>query len=409
MSWLDKVQNKMIITTGDGLKWQPNWIAGKIKQEYNVSVFDFPNVRGSFVDRRMPRGLQYELVIYFQGEMNIETQNDFLKSAENTKYWTLEHPLYDIIYVQPIGLEVDNTGFNVSKITIQLIETITDVNPKLEEIIEDDLNLKVIELLESITTQNLAVSDISNIKDTNLDIYNSVLPDVENPVDSSTLLDKLHDANNALNNAIADVNTAMQKTLNFVNTPSMFIQSVKSKINILKANYEKLKSTLKGGYSTLVDMPNSLKNMFENMGLGILTGLAIGSTLPQSEDYKNRTDVAEVIDILLDIYSDYLENMDNLQVGNGNNPTDFIANSNNASALNEIMFFAIGNLYIISLAARQERTFYTQEDTDFISLTHQLYGLKSDDSTIDELINNNNLGLNGILNIKKDTPITYYV
>jgi hypothetical protein len=69
----------------------------------------------------------------------------------------------------------------------------------------------------------------------------------------------------------------------------------------------------------------------------------------------------------------------------------------------------MGNLYAIGLNAKQERTYITTEDSDFITLAHKFYGLDFDDNTIDELIENNNLGLNGILNIDKGTEILYYI
>ncbi len=77
--------------------------------------------------------------------------------------------------------------------------------------------------------------------------------------------------------------------------------------------------------------------------------------------------------------------------------------------VNNLVNYTVSNLFIIAKNAKQERSEIMTDDSDVITLAHRFYGLRTNDVTIDELISENNLGLNGILNIKKGTKIKYYI
>ena len=66
-------------------------------------------------------------------------------------------------------------------------------------------------------------------------------------------------------------------------------------------------------------------------------------------------------------------------------------------------------LFVIALSAKQERIEYISNDSNLISLTHRFLGLEPNDSTIDQFIRINKIGLNEFLQIKKGREIKYYV
>lgn len=98
-----------------------------------------------------------------------------------------------------------------------------------------------------------------------------------------------------------------------------------------------------------------------------------------------------------------------MQSGTGGNPQDFIPEADTIISLNNIVNFTLANLFNIAVDAKQERQIVLEDDSNFINLTHRLYTMDIDDLNLDELMRNNNLGLNGLLNIKKGTVITYYI
>lgn len=63
----------------------------------------------------------------------------------------------------------------------------------------------------------------------------------------------------------------------------------------------------------------------------------------------------------------------------------------------------------IANGSKQERIIYLAEDTNIIVLTHKLYGLLPDDSTIDEFLRNNpDISDSELLGLEKGRRIVYY-
>jgi hypothetical protein len=49
-----------------------------------------------------------------------------------------------------------------------------------------------------------------------------------------------------------------------------------------------------------------------------------------------------------------------------------------------------------------------EEDSNVIILAHRFFGLLDDDSTIDQFIANNKIGLSQLMQVKKGTVVIYY-
>jgi hypothetical protein len=77
--------------------------------------------------------------------------------------------------------------------------------------------------------------------------------------------------------------------------------------------------------------------------------------------------------------------------------------------LTNLINFTLSNLFNIALGAKQERFVFLETDSNVILLAHRFYGLVPDDSTIDELIEQNEIGLTEILNIKAGRKIIYFI
>ena len=130
MSWINKIKDKFIITCGDGGVFEPSWMNAQKEKEFNIARFAFPDVPGELVKRGERLATSYSLELYFQGADHLETAERFDNSSNDKRAWTISHPNYGSLYVQPLGISFDNTQHNVSKILCTVVETINDDNPQ---------------------------------------------------------------------------------------------------------------------------------------------------------------------------------------------------------------------------------------------------------------------------------------
>ncbi len=110
MSWIEKIKNGIIITCGDGVSYQPNWLNATKLLEWNVAMYEFPELDGTLVKKSKKLGTKYNLELFFQGENHLDDSSAFEKSANDPKPWKIIHPFYGTLNVQAPSFTVDNTG-----------------------------------------------------------------------------------------------------------------------------------------------------------------------------------------------------------------------------------------------------------------------------------------------------------
>lgn len=405
MSWIDRVKNDMIITTGDGQVYKPKWVEATKVKSYNFTEFTFSEVDGSLVKRKRPIGNRYNLVLFFTGDDNIEEAKKFDISSEDSRAWNIEHPLYDTILVQPTGLSIDNTDMNVSKIVVSVIETIADDNPKISVSIVETLNNEVEELKQSLTLaqeQPYDVTDISGnqtVSDKSFKAGQLIIKVAEAFEDYNNLYNQ---NKSSMNNALSSPSNAVDDFLLFLFFPGSISQALNGKLSFLQTQFNAARVNL----SKLFNV--SSKQNYQLINAATVSSMAIASANPQDGDYTNRNDVFLVINIILNFYNTYIEDLDVLQTDNGGNPDSFIPDPASMTQLSNIVLQTVSNLFVIALGARQERSIILEKDSNAIILTHRFYGLDAEDDNLNEFIDTNSIGLNEILNIKKGRKILFY-
>ncbi|MCK4883268.1 MAG: DNA circularization N-terminal domain-containing protein, partial [Candidatus Diapherotrites archaeon] len=396
--------------TGDGKSFSPEWVQTTRSIEFNTAEFVFPNVPGSLLDRREQKGQRFTLEVFFQGTNHLDESDDFIESAVDKRFWTLIHPFYGKMFVQPLSLGIDDTKRNVTKFTIPVIETITDVNPKTRLIADDKIveDTQILNLLSAENFENsadLEVQDVNNMKELTNQYFSNTNSEIADDEDGQNFFNKYNSALSAIGNALEDSGAAITAMIDLIQTPATFNQSIESRLEILQKNYDSLQSfvDLEAQTVELVD-----KFIYEVSQNAVLCGMCIASSHPfDDEDYENRNQVSDVVSKLLINSNLYFKTLDDIQSGDGNNPDDFVANPNTMLSLDNLVNFTMANLFSIGLDAKQERFLTVEDDTDFVNLSHRLYGPKKHDAHIDELMRNNKLGLNGLLVSKKGTEIKY--
>ena len=139
MSWTEKINTGLIIITGDGKVWTPLYINSPQKVPYNIAEFNFPNVDKTLVVRSRPQGFRMTMEFIFQGDDHLDKTELFRKSADDSRYWTISHPMFGKMFVQPSAITYDNTGLNLTRITAELLETITQDYPRISQDLREQL------------------------------------------------------------------------------------------------------------------------------------------------------------------------------------------------------------------------------------------------------------------------------
>lgn len=404
-TWIEKIQSGLVITMGDGTQFQPMWMNAEKETEFNIALFDFPDVDGTFVNRSMPKGSQYKLEIYFEGADNLDVREAFEEAAKDKRPWLISHPLYGSLTVQPIRIAYDNTKNNVTKITIPIMETIENVNPSTEIVPVDTImnGKENADASVSAVFPVLRSVPVVALKSTNQSIYDIGAADVNDSSVSQDYFNAFSDANSAITDFTQDPLMAIQKIQAFINAPFLFTQSVQSRLSTLERQLNLLISKISNASS------NTDKLFFELYAGAVVSSMSVVAATPLSGNYNNKASVLSVNLTILNNYNSYVTTINNLAGVNGGSPYYWVPNAALQLLLNQLLNFTISNLIIIALGARQEREIFLEENSNIILLAHRFYGLTVDDETIEYFKLSNAIGLNEILEIKKGRKILYYV
>jgi len=406
MSWIDSIKENLTITTGDGKQYTPSWLNASKGFEFQISEFEFPGISGALIKRSLPKARRFPMELYFQGDDHLDIAAAFEKSSFDLRSWTLSHPFYGNIIVEPMGLNFDNTEYNISKITGLFVETITINAPKT--IIDPVDNITIDkENLDQVFTDSFNVipssKDINTLVSVNNSQYKKGVGIIKIPSEAENFFNLFNIANSTVNNATANPLIAMQAMQSFINAPALFTNSVQNRISLLSSNFNTLRSNING----ITDV--SSKKIYELTAASNISSQALASAMPQDGDYSTKNDVLAIIEIIINNYNLYLSDIDSLQTDNGGSPTSYIPDADSQISLNSLINQTISNLFIISLGSKSQRTLILEEDSNWILLTHRLYSLDPFDNNLLLLMQQNNVGLNEILSVKKGRTITYYI
>lgn len=406
MSWIEKINQKYIITTGDGQQYTPLWDATAVSKQvdFNVAEFNFPGQEGTFVDRRLRKGSRYSMVIQFQGENHLDESARFEESAKDRRPWTVEHPLYGRILVQPISLNFDNSGLNSSRITGEIVETIDRGSPRVNtdpvDVIEE---LKTLALDAGALAFTLETPDPQSMQVDNQLLYSSAVNSGAPQQQAENYFNLFNEAQSAILNATAEPLAAIRALQAVIEAPAAFEIAVRNRFSIFLNQFNQLVQAV----ATITDQAGKIQ--FETNAGSLLCGMCSAASTPLPNDYLNATDVISIVGQLLSTQNTYIEVLDSLQTDNGGAPDSYIPGYDFISGVTTVVNQTSATLFDIATNAQQQRSIFCESDTNVILLAHRFYGLSDDDANIDRVINTNDIGLSEILGIVKGRKIVYYV
>lgn len=403
MSWTELVTGEYIIKTGDGREYRPLSVNWQKSTEYNISEFNFVGVDGTLVEKRRPKGRRFPLEIYFQGDDNLDIATQFEESAKDVRPWNVTHPYYGSLLVQAASLTFDNTQHNVTKITGVLLETIE------EDGVEASVNApERVSELKTVADESLIApvevdSQVQNTLQTQTTaVYNEGAKTVTGE-DGNTYFKAFNTASTGILNATNEPLAAMRSVQTIINAPLLFAQSVESRIDTLRSQFDLLTATITTAFTP------KQKRAYEANAGSLIGAVAVAAVNPQEDDYGSAMDALAVIDSINTLYSDYITTLDSIQTETGGSPDSYIPDGQAQSDLSQLVGAAISGVFTIALQAQQERSVILEYDSDIINLTHRFYGLDADDVNIDRFINTNGFGLSQMLVVRANTTVVYYV
>lgn len=408
MAWIDQIDNGIAIKTGDGKIYYPEYFLTSFDEDFNIAEFNFPNIKGTLVDRREPIGRKYSLEILFQGTDHLDTAEEFRISTHNKKYWEVAHPMYGTIFCHPATLKYDSTGLNTTKITGAMIETIITDAPRTTIDPVEKIKIDVRNVNETYTPKfngtSMFPKHTKQMTASAEKVYSKGSESIKSGDESNNYFNLFNKANSAIATATNYPATAIEMMKSLMMYPSLFSESVQFRIKLFVSQITSLQAQI----TTLTDKQS--KMIFENDLTTLMLGLVQSSVTPlNSTDYSSMNDVLAIISQITTTYNGIVECLDSIQSSNGAEPDSYISDYENITGIDSVVNYAVSQLMLIALNSSQERTYICDTDTNVLVLTHRFYGISEDQSTVDALISNNNIGLNEILQIKKGRSIKYYV
>lgn len=408
MSWLTRLQQQIIIRTGDGRTYEPQWINANLQQEYNLAIFNFPNLAGSLVTRRQPRGRRFGIEIYFIGEDHIDVSESFRRSAEDRRAWTITHPFYDEILVQPTRLNFDNANYNLTMITGEVVETITDRLPRRTENVEDIIVEQKTQL-DSISASmfsdqvgELIAVEIVGIQDSidQLEASGNTILEVQE--DQVAFRNLILNAQREVNNIVTEPLAALRSIQAAINFPSQIVAGIQARVENLTDAFERVVES----FANITGISRNNKVYTEAAGATIIS--AFTQATLENRDIQTRAEIQNNLDAIFNLYNRYIEILDSFQTATQTEVNSYAPDADTQIALSQLMFLLFSSLFDISLESQQQLSIRNEADSNVIILTHRVYGLDDDDVNIDRFIETNNIGLNEMLKIEKDREIVYF-
>lgn len=406
MSWIEQITTDFIITCGDGKQYRPAWLNAYKAKEYNVAEFTFPEIEGSLVKRGRAKGRKYNLELYFQGENHLDASNDFEVSADDPRPWVVIHPFYGRITVQPLSITFDNSRYNTTQIRADVIETITEDNPKgttnpVDQVLsyKEGLDETAIASLNDDIELNTANSNVIAVN--NELIYNEARKSIDIDIDFQEYSNLFNEAQSKLLDTSSDPLSTLRSVQALINKPGQFSTAVQNRIESIVNQLSLLKNSLG------IDSTRDQKKIYECNASGLVSSMI--STSVTDAEYPDRTAIIDTIEIILSSYDNYLSTLDSVQTDDNGTIDSFIPDPDIQIQLNSLVILGVITLFGFIAESRQERRIFIEQDSNIIILIHRFYGLDIEDERINEFIRVNNITLNEYLQIKKGREIIYFV
>lgn len=393
MSWKDKIENGVFkITTGDGKVFKPLYRPGRVSKDYNTTSYNFIGREGTLVDRKKPQSGKYPLSFWFQGEDHVEETEAFMKSADDPRAWEVQHPLYGNINGQPINIEKNDSNLGLTEITVEFWESISVDYPD-----------------EEISVRDQIYAQASNVKAAGVKSFSSATPDTGNisimkqGVTSTrgSFIDLATEQSVAFENAYT---TAIKAADKLLSAQDSAIRAQHSVISLPAQFTTPVQRRISAFEDAIGKIPKEDKYYYESQAAA---GIASACECAVTGEYITRTEIELVVEVISGVYDEYLKILDENKVGFYEIEKTWNADPVLQQELKSLMTYTVANLQVLAFEALQERTVYTDKESNLIVLCHRYMGVPTDEN-LERFRKINNIKNEELFKVNKDRKIKYF-
>lgn len=386
----DKLNDKIKITTGDGVVYELPYKLSERSVEYNTAEYNFLNTEGTYIDKEMPKSSKYDLEVYFTGENHLSDANDFENSAKDRRYWVVEHPYNGTRNMQPLSLTIDTTVIAHTVVKISLAETLTEEGVLIRQDFKSNVetsfdNLKNASENASAEKIGESTSEFKSITDVSRNINN----DLKNKINFQNVSFDYNRLVNSLAHYTDDPLSIMNNISQMLLLPIRFVDSIKDRMKFIESQFSRF-------YNLVSNLGNIYSAQF--LGASVVSSMCMASLPDDNSKYNDTHEISSSIDTITAMYNAYNDNLQLMQSVNG-----FVPNYEIYVNLYHLVVYTLNHLYEIAIDVPFIITTTADKDTNAVLLAHK-YGME-----VDALFKVNNWSVSQTLSIPKDTKVMYYV
>ena len=129
MSWQDRVQGTIELTSPDGEIFSAKWIGNSRSVQKKLGIFTYPKFDGALIQDLGLAGTRYPLRLHFDGEDNDLESSRFFDAFSARGIWQVQHPTKGMLTLQPATVTENIEPTESGSITVFETEWLESVLP----------------------------------------------------------------------------------------------------------------------------------------------------------------------------------------------------------------------------------------------------------------------------------------
>ena len=413
-TWQDRLRETCEMTSPNGNTFSPLWAGSPRSFTKKLGRFNFPKVKGTYIQDLDVSGDVYPMTIFFDGKDHDKDANKFFIACKERGKWSVTHPVHGLLSLQLSSVEEQSDPIGSGNITAFTLEFLESIN--LADIGKTP-NIKALTEQQKFLTNAANAFQFANkvIKDVfaAVAVVTDTLKSAQIIINS--VLEPLKNLSNEVNDAMNGINTSITNTLDaavldplllagqfqqLIQLPAMIATNIDSKINL----YENIINEL---FATPADSVNSAA-VHELISASCLVAIADASI---NGEIISRSEALNINENIYNSFISVTNTLDDYQKLFRNLPIEkqYFSQSEAFTDIVKLVTLAIRNInsQIFNLAVERRFKLKTWRTPWEIAVT-EYEGMGDNDANIYKFIETNNLHGNDILVLPPGREVVIY-
>lgn len=419
-SWKERTKEVIELISPNGSEFEALWKGNNRSKAKKLGVFEYPKIRGSFVQDLDVRADIYPLNIFFNGSSHdAEAKRFYLACSENGK-WEIIHPVHGQLFLNLMSVTEVNAVVDNANTTEMQTEWIESIDPAF--IITDAQLAADIQAQADIVNSQAAQQFNANINQDKLSFIQAIkdtVATIQTAVDSALgpLFETVAEINktvNAIQRGINDTLTAVilrplqlaGQIQQLIQIPGLVTSNIQSRLDA----YQKLADDI---FNLSPDSSTTeSKNQVSTQELTLSAVLVAISQVTATGVLATRTDALETIEFNTQLFNESITNLDTSQelFINVDIDSQYFSQSQAFPDISKIISTSLKLLLSSLFNLSAEKRFILDRPRSPIEITITEYGdLGENDINFDLFITSNKLKKNEILLLPAGKEVVVYV